>query len=252
MVVTEGHSGYSRRSPARHDTRLTTLHLIRHGQASAGTDDYDRLSDTGRAQARTLGAWWKSHGTSLDAAWSGTLLRQRDTARLALDAAGLAGTRSELAALNEYDDDSVGDVFGDGVRDPAEWQSFTFVDYVRVMERWRDADDAAVAAGRERPGRQGLERWTDFAARGWAAVRATHADHAGAERLAFFTSGGVISTMVSTVLGLDFEHTIDAIWRIRNASITTLHFDGEHARLVEFNTVPHLLEQRDPALVTLI
>ena len=54
------------------------------------------------------------------------------------------------------------------------------------------------------------------------------------------------------MLGLDFEHTLDAIWRIRNASVTTLHFDGTHARLVEFNTVPHLQERRDPALVTLI
>ena len=231
---------------------MTTLHLVRHGQASAGTDDYDRLSDTGREQSRLLGAWWKSHALAVDAAYSGTLLRQRDTARLALEAAGLGRTKGELVALNEYDDDSVGQVFGDGPRDPADWQSFTFVDYVRVMQRWRDADDTALEAGRALPGREGLERWTDFAARGWEAVRETHADHAGAERLVFFTSGGVISTLVSTVLGLDFEHTVDAIWRIRNASVTTLHFDGRHARLVEFNTVPHLEERRDPALVTLI
>lgn len=231
---------------------MTTLHLVRHGQASAGTDDYDRLSDTGREQSRLLGAWWRSHGLAVDGAWSGTLKRQRDTAHLALEAAGLPGTRGELEALNEYDDDSVGEVFGDGPRDPESWQSFTFVDYVRIMERWRDADDAAIAAGRERPGRERLERWADFSARGWQAVRETHADHAGAERLVFFTSGGVISTLVSTVLGLDFEHTLDAIWRIRNASVTTLHFDGRHARLVEFNTVPHLEEHRDPALVTLI
>jgi len=231
---------------------VTTLHLVRHGQASAGTSDYDRLSATGREQARLLGAWWKSHGISIDGAWSGTLKRQRDTASLALGAAGLDGTREELEALDEYDDDSVGEVFGDGPRDPENWQSFTFVDYVRVMERWRDADDAAIAAGRARPGREGLERWADFSARGWQAVRETHADHAGAERLVFFTSGGVVSTLVSTVLGLDFAHTLDAIWRIRNASITTLHFDGRHARLVEFNTVPHLEERRDPALVTLI
>lgn len=231
---------------------VTTIHLVRHGQASAGTHDYDRLSDTGREQARVLGAWWKSHDFTMDAAYSGTLLRQRDTARIALDAAGLGSTRGEHVALNEYDDDAVGAVFGDGPRDPADWKSFTFADYVSVMERWRDADDAAIADGRARGGHDRLERWEDFSTRGWQAVMATHADHEEPDRLVFFTSGGVVSTLVSHVLGLDFAHTLDAIWRIRNASITTIHFDGNQGRLVEFNTVGHLESERNPALVTMI
>ena len=231
---------------------MTTLHLVRHGQASAGTDDYDRLSARGREQARLLGTWWRSHGLAIDAAYSGTLRRQRDTAAIALEAAGLGPTADEHEGLNEYDDDSVQEVFGDAPRDPADWESFTFADYVRVMERWRDADEVAIAAGRALPGRERLERWDDFAARGWRAVLDYHATHESPERLVFFTSGGVVSTLVSQVLGLDFAHTLDAIWRLRNASITTLHFDGTHGRLVEFNAIGHLEVERDPSLVTLI
>ena len=231
---------------------VTTLHLVRHGQASAGTDDYDRLSPRGREQARLLGEWWKSHGTAFDAAYSGTLRRQRDTASIALAAAALAPTVDEHEGLNEYDDDAVGKVFGDGPRDPAAWAAFTFADYVRVMERWRDADEVAVAAGRAAAGRERLERWQDFATRGWRTVLDFHATHEEPERLVFFTSGGVVSTLLSQVLGLDFAHTLDAIWRIRNASITTIHFDGDHGRLVEFNVVAHLEVERDPELVTLI
>ena len=120
------------------------------------------------------------------------------------------------------------------------------------MERWRDADEAAVIAGRAATGGERLEHWQAFAARGWRTVLDYHASHEEPERLVFFTSGGVVSTLLSQVLGLDFAHTLDAIWRIRNASITTIHFDGAHGRLVEFNVVGHLETERDPELVTLI
>ena len=63
---------------------MTTLHLVRHGQASAGAADYDVLSPRGREQARHLGDWWGARGVGLDAAFTGTLKRQRDTADLAL------------------------------------------------------------------------------------------------------------------------------------------------------------------------
>lgn len=229
---------------------MTTIHLVRHGQASAGTDDYDRLSDTGRQQAEILGKWWKSHQFDIDAAYSGTLKRQRDTASIALAAAGLAPSDGEHAALNEYDDDAVDAVFGNGSKDPSRWQTFTFTDYVAIMERWRDAGEQVIADARARHER--LERWDEFATRGWQAVKATHDTHDGARTLVFFTSGGVVSTLLSQVLDLDFAHTLDAIWRIRNASVTTLDFDGRQCRLVDFNTIGHLESKRDPSLITLI
>ena len=34
---------------------MTTIFLIRHGQASFGADDYDNLSPIGEAQSRVLG-----------------------------------------------------------------------------------------------------------------------------------------------------------------------------------------------------
>ncbi len=63
---------------------MTTIYLIRHGQASFGADDYDKLSDLGRRQAEITGHYLRDHGIHIDAAYSGTLLRQRETAQLAL------------------------------------------------------------------------------------------------------------------------------------------------------------------------
>ena len=249
---------------------MTTLHLIRHGQASAGAANYDVLSARGREQARRLGAWWRERGFALDAAFTGTLERQRHTADLALEAAGLDPPRRAHPGLDEYDhravDLHVGDrldcrqdgaAAGDGAADgadggpaqapgggaaPVNPESMAYADYATVMRRWRDAAELP----------DGLERWDAFAARGWSAMRELVADLPTGSRAACFTSGGVISTALAAVLELDFEHAIDAIWRIRNASITTFDLGGEHARLVEFNVVSHLEVQADPELVTLI
>ena len=125
---------------------------------------------------------------------------------------------------------------------PVDPEAMSFADYALVMRRWRDSESLP----------DGLEPWHDFAARGWAAVRELQAGLPPEARVAYFTSGGVISTVLAATLELDFEHAIDAIWRIRNASVTTLDFDGESPRLVEFNVVSHLEVHADPSLVTLI
>lgn len=227
---------------------MTTLHLIRHGQASAGAADYDVLSPVGREQARHLGDWWRARGHTIDAACHGTLKRQRDTAAITLEAAGLAPPVEVRAGLDEYDHRAVDLHVGDRLARPADGaapvnpEDLSYADYATVMRRWRDAP--------ELPG--GLERWQDFAARGWQAMRSFQDGRPADARVAYFTSGGVIATVLAAVLELDFEHAIDAIWRVRNASVTTLHFDGEHARLVEFNVVSHLEVHADPGLITLI
>ena len=55
---------------------MGTLYLVRHGQASFGSDDYDRLSPLGQRQSLRLGEHWRAHGLHFDAVYTGTLLRQ--------------------------------------------------------------------------------------------------------------------------------------------------------------------------------
>ncbi|MFV0278797.1 MAG: histidine phosphatase family protein, partial [Parahaliea sp.] len=63
---------------------MSTLYLIRHGQASFGADDYDKLSERGCRQADMVGRYFAEQGVKLDAAYSGDLLRQRETAQSVL------------------------------------------------------------------------------------------------------------------------------------------------------------------------
>lgn len=222
---------------------MSMLYLIRHGQASAGTHDYDRLSPTGERQASLLGQWWSEQGFTPDATFHGTLVRQRNTAHLAMAALDTEHQSTEHAGLNEYNHRVIDSLFGPTMESTSS-ESMTFEQYSDTMTRWRDSDPATQA--------QQSEAWSEFSQRGWSSVESLLRASGEAQHLAFFTSGGVIATLLATVLKLDFAHTIDAIWRIRNASITTLHFDGEQARLVDYNTVPHLQAQRDPSLITLI
>lgn len=222
---------------------MSMLYLVRHGQASAGTEDYDRLSELGQSQAALLGDWWYQQGFAPDVTAHGTLLRQRDTARLALQPLADEHAPTEHRGLNEYDHDLIDSTFGLGAKsdDP---ETLTFNDYLKIMQRWQNGE-----AGH--PNHE-AEPWLDFYHRGWQSVKELHALASDRHDHVYFTSGGVIASVVSVILDLDFVHTIDAIWRIRNSSITTLHFDGETARLVDFNTVPHLQVHHDPSLITLI
>ena len=47
--------------------------LVRHGQASFGADDYDRLSALGTEQARLLGQWWARLGAAPGTVMRGSL-----------------------------------------------------------------------------------------------------------------------------------------------------------------------------------
>ncbi len=225
-----------------------TLLLIRHGQASAGSANYDRLSAIGREQSQLLGHWWQRNDFAPDACYHGTLERQRDTARITLQAADLSTECQRLPALDEYNHRLVDTHMREQVIDvdngsaPSNPESMTYHDYASIMRRWRDSPSVP----------EPLENWSMFAARGWQAISQAASTHPDDATIAFFTSGGIISTVLAAVLDLDFEHCIDAIWRVRNASITRFAYDGEQARLVEFNNITHLQLHQKPDLVTLI
>ena len=86
---------------------MGTLYLVRHGQASFGADNYDLLSELGRAQSLRLGQYWRERfGAELafDAVLTGTLQRQRQTWQGIAEGAQLSGVpHVEWPGLNEYD-----------------------------------------------------------------------------------------------------------------------------------------------------
>ncbi|HMT18153.1 MAG TPA: phosphoglycerate mutase family protein, partial [Ottowia sp.] len=90
---------------------MGTLYLVRHGQASFGTDHYDQLSELGRRQSLRLGQYWRERSgaeLAFDAVLTGTLARQVQTWQGIAEGAQLTGVPCvEWPGLNEYDSHAV-------------------------------------------------------------------------------------------------------------------------------------------------
>ena len=64
---------------------MTTIYLIRHGQASFGAESYDQLSPNGELQAKLLGRYFDSILKEAPVVMAGSMQRHQQTAQLCLD-----------------------------------------------------------------------------------------------------------------------------------------------------------------------
>jgi broad specificity phosphatase PhoE len=229
---------------------MSVLALVRHAQASFFTDDYDRLSPVGVAQARELAAFWARASETFDEVYVGPRRRQRQTVETVAERYRQAGLDwPEAVVMPELDEYDITGLLSRLVPSLAQRDS-AFEELVAayhdsgeqhrgarfqrmfeaLLAHWQSIPvaDAAVEswpAFRERV-RQALERITDRPGRGRRAVA--------------FTSGGFIGTAVSLVLDAPDRIALELNWRLRNCSITRLVFTPDRVSLDEFNTMPHL------------
>ena len=82
---------------------MSAVYLVRHGQASFGAADYDRLSERGEQQARVLGSALAHLSPRIGVLASGGMLRHRQTAQACLQAMGHPAEWQVDAGWNEFD-----------------------------------------------------------------------------------------------------------------------------------------------------
>ncbi len=234
---------------------MSEIYFIRHGQASFGTDDYDRLSDIGFRQAKILARHLAQTGKIFDAVYCGEMERQQKTAEAFVNhynENGLAVPRPQIDGnFNEYDSLSVWDalipeltaelpaIAGELEKLPGDNRAFQRI-FSQVMNRWAKGDYKASA----------IPRWDDFTrgvARGLENVTTRHG---AKKRLAVFTSGGPISVAVRSALGLSDRMTLEISWQLMNASITRIKYNSQGIMLAGFNDVTHLELEGDSRLLT--
>lgn len=203
---------------------MAELLIIRHGQASFGAQNYDVLSDLGRAQARAAGDWLRGMGWTPDRVVTGTLARQRDTAV----EMGFAPDPEEHAGLNEYDFARLLEArFEDGLPQVAHNDRKAHFRTLReTVFAWQRGEIPAP-----------YETWEDFAARVEAAR--AFATQTAAKRVLVISSGGVIGQMVAASLGAPAAHMMHLNLQIKNAAMTRFVFSDQLFSLNEFNTTPH-------------
>jgi broad specificity phosphatase PhoE len=199
--------------------------IVRHGQASFGTADYDALSAVGEEQSGLVGVELRRRGLREPEVVAGTLRRQRHTASL-LGFPRPCGTDKR-------------------------WDEF---DHLALLERY--VDPARVEPTRkdsrafQRLLDEALEAWTRDG--GWATFTADAlaalqdvADGVPEGRDAVVvSSGGVIGALAAGLLGAPAATGI-ALNRVAvNGAITLVAVGGRGAHLVTFNEHAHFTGPR--------
>lgn len=230
---------------------MSVLYMMRHGQASFGQENYDRLSELGLRQASLTGQHLARLGLRFDAAYCGTMSRQRDTARAALAAWPAPPPLMVMPEFDEYQSEPIIKSLLPAMQaeDPAvalaaahmyqDRKAFQMI-YERAMRRW--------ISGRY-PLEQG-EAWPQFLARSRAALERVRADNRQGKAVLVFTSGGPISAALRLALGLDDETALRQTWLIKNASLSAFFYHDRAFSLSLFNSTAHLELHQEPELIT--
>jgi broad specificity phosphatase PhoE len=211
---------------------MGTLYLVRHGQASFGADEYDRLSELGERQSLRLGEYFGERGLHFDGLIAGTLRRHKQTLAGILQGMNRAGDALAWEGLNEYDSGALIATVHPGKLprpDTPELYRHHFRLLRDAMARWM--------AGETRPA--GMPSYREFVAGVTSALDHVRANHYGSNVLVV-TSGGPIATAVGHVLGTAPPATIELNMRIRNTAITEFSFTPKRHSLQTFNAIPHL------------
>ena len=203
--------------------------LVRHGQASFGADDYDVLSDVGREQSRVLGAELARRALRSPVAVCGSLLRQRDTAEIALSLGGLDASLTVDARWDEYD-------------------------HLDLLKRYvaEDASHDGTSKGVQALLDEALAAWVADPSGDWesfcggavAALGAVTESLSSGQDAVVFTSGGVIAAVCSTLLGVGSAGVVGLNRVTMNGAITKLVVGSGGTSLVSFNDHAHFEGQR--------
>jgi broad specificity phosphatase PhoE len=209
---------------------MSVVLLVRHGQASWASSDYDRLSPLGEEQSRVLGAALVARGVRPDLLVSGSMRRHRQTAAAAVGAAGWSSDVVEDAGWDEFDHlrTLTGSVGFPEV--PGETYDERVRRFEATIERW--------ASGRH--DEEYHESFPAFRDRVEQALRRTVGRLGPRQTAVVFTSGGPVSWVAASLVdgGVPAWSRLSKV--VVNSSLTKVLVGRRGASLVSFNDHSHL------------
>ncbi|MBF7073028.1 histidine phosphatase family protein [Glaciecola sp. MH2013] len=211
---------------------MAQLYLVRHGQASFGAADYDKLSELGQQQSLLLGQYFFERNTHFDHIITGSMLRHKETAD---------GIQQGLASNLEQEVD-------------AGWNEFDFgavvKAYISLHPNEKPKDDApravfyrllkvAMYAWSKQELGDGLpETWQEF--RGRVQQSVDNLCASPYKKVLVASSGGAIAMAMMNMLNLSVENTVNVNLQIKNTSVSHFFFNKQGMQLASFNNVGHL------------
>ncbi len=217
---------------------MREIYFVRHGQASLGTKNYDKLSELGWQQARWLGEYYKDQGLSFDRVVVGDMRRHKETLKGLGEGMGCNFEPDIDPRLNEFKFFPVLSLYQKIYRPeaPPLKTAHDFFSMLRiVMEAWIAGDmDGALK-------KHGIvtETWAQFNERVVAALIETQAGGAKGKTL-IISSGGPKSIAMRHVLGLSDDATIELMMQIQNTASTRFLSIEESLSLKAFNVLSHI------------
>jgi broad specificity phosphatase PhoE len=228
------------------------VYLVRHGQAGT-RDAYDSLSELGGRQSRLLGEHFVSQGIRFAAAYSGTMLRQQQTAEEVSRAFADAGIPFAAVTVDRgWDEFDLRQVHSDiapqlCAEDPEFHHEYEqMLEQVRISagvhanihRRWLPCDTKLVDAWIGGRYQYSGESWEQFRDR-VSGCRVKIDSHAR-ENVLVVTSATPIAIWAGSSLEIFDGRLMRLAGVLYNASYTVTRLREGHVRLFTFNVVSHL------------
>ena len=227
---------------------MSRIILVRHGQASWGKKDYDKLSDLGHEQARAVGEELAARGVEASRVVTGAMRRQRDTGAGLVEGAGWSMETETDSAWDEYAHSAILTAYKPAYRSMALMKA----DLARTLRPHRAFDEMyAVATERWVAGGHEDdydEPFSAFGERVLAGLKSLAENVGRGETAVVVSSAGAISWVAAALLGGGSPVWTSLQRVIANASLTTLSVGATEPVLRTFNDTSHL--ERVPDLLT--
>ncbi|NKF51907.1 histidine phosphatase family protein [Shewanella sp. WXL01] len=239
---------------------MSCIYLIRHGQASALSEDYDQLSPKGEQQAIALGEHLATSGFNASRLLAGTMKRHQQTASLTVNQLFAYRNKAKgqvqppaitsIAELNELDHQNI-----IGQYDQRFHSAKAMIEHARGLANpknfFLETFGLAISKWTQTTDNQGYsESWHQFYQRIKLAEQSLVELAQGQKNTLVFSSGGPISMLTCFALGLDPKQFLMVNQTLVNAGMTKFIIDSNGRLKLSSLNQHDFLERLPGKLVT--
>lgn len=207
---------------------VQNIHMVRHGQASFGAEDYDNLSDLGRQQSFWLGAHLQQLGFAPSIAVEGSLKRHAQT---------LAEITKSLPITKQYTDNAFIEIDTTAIVEGYKAKYSDLPDFENDRKLINRALGKVFTAWFEGQYEADTISWADFIENVVAGLENLKAR---GDDILVVTSGGTITAAVGAAQKLSADAQVAMLLKIHNSSMTKLISTNKGFELHSLNNVAHL------------
>jgi len=215
------------------DKLLSEIIFVRHGQASFGEEDYDKLSKTGHRQAYLLGLKLKEFGLKFDKIICGGMVRHRETLEELQKNINLSNVIIDQR-LNELNYQQLEECYCKVFRASAPSNSEEYHNFFpKLITAW---------AENKLPNLD--ESYQNFCNRINGCI---DQNMINAKKILMVSSGGPTSILTRRALNLSHFGTAEILNFTMNSSYSVFKIINDRLTLLQYNCTPHLdiLEHQD-------